>query len=230
MDAHIARYEARRCSFLKFGPDPLSTIRRVYHEVNLEEWDSATRESRQVSDLEREQEDRMHAEESQSSVRAACVTLKMSRSPARVRLDMKYCLEDYENWAKPDSSCSQTMNRPDASARVCLQHSPIESHEERSKRRRVIESSDRDESRRCSSSESKSLKCLYRRFSTIIWWLESQRPPGKVKGLHSQNDFMRMHGVPNAEVTKKSSTHDVSCKNKERTPKTDLSWNNLTHG
>ena len=37
---HIARYEAGWCSCLKFGPIPLSTIRRVYHEVKLEEWDS----------------------------------------------------------------------------------------------------------------------------------------------------------------------------------------------
>ena len=164
---------------------------------------TAARELRQLLDHQKEQENRVHAEESQSSVSAPTVTRQMS-SPSTCTLGHGIKSWRFRESSETSSSSSQPKNLPDAPARVRLQHSPIESHEEHSKRRRVIESSDRDEVTAMHFKWIQRLRLFDQTFHTIIWCLESERPQGKVKGLHSQNDFLRMRGVPSADVNKKS--------------------------
>ena len=69
-----------------------------------------------------------------------------------------------------------------------MKHRPLESHSERRKQRRVIESSD--------GYETIIGEVQVHEESEVVW-PEGQ---GKVKGLQSQKDFMRMHGVPSSEV------------------------------
>ena len=143
---------------------------------------------------------------SQAAPSTSAATETTHHSPVKcAQLDGKQHVESHESPATCPSS-SLPMDLSDAPSRVRLNvnRSPLESHSERPKQRRVLEDPDGDEVMTGELQVNEEVEHPWSEVSArVIDDWQQREYAVKLKELRSQNDFMNVHGVPSSEDVKK---------------------------